>query len=119
MATKVTINIDPTEKILLKRKLNNNGQAQLFFTNEVARLSEPYVPFQDGDLKNKKVVSSNKITYIMPYARKQYFTNAGAGKEGTGKGGLRGKLWVKRCWGDKGKGICRSVAQFVGGRTEC
>lgn len=118
MATKVTINIDPTKKILLKRKLNNNGQAQLFFTNEIARLSEPYVPFQDGDLKNKKVVSSNKITYIMPYARKQYFTNAGAGKEGTGKGGLRGKLWVKRCWGDKGKGICRSVAQFVGGRTE-
>ena len=118
MATKVTINIDPTKKILLKRKLNNNGQAQLFFTNEIARLSESYVPFQDGDLKNKKVVSSNKITYIMPYARKQYFTNAGAGKEGTGKGGLRGKLWVKRCWGDKGKGICRSVAQFVGGRAE-
>ena len=41
MTTKVTINIDPTQKILLKRKLNNNGQAQLFFTNEIARLSEP------------------------------------------------------------------------------
>ena len=110
--------VDPTQKILLKRKLDNNGQAQLFFTNEIARLSELYVPFQGGDLKNKKVVSSNKITYIMPYARKQYFTNAGAGKEGTSKGGLRGKLWVKRCWADKGKGICKSVAQFVGGRSE-
>lgn len=118
MTTKVTINIDPTKKILLKRKLNNNGQAQLFFTNEIVRLSEPYVPFQGGDLKNKKAVSINKITYIMPYAKKQYFTNAGVGKEGTNKGGLRGKLWVKRCWADKGKDICRSVAQFVGGRTE-
>lgn len=118
MATKVTINIDPAEKILLKRKLNNNGQAQLFFTNEVARLSEPYIPFQGGDLKNKKTISKNKITYNMPYAKKQYFTNAGAGKEGTAKGGLRGKFWVKRCWGDKGKDICRSVAQFVGGRAE-
>lgn len=118
MATKVTINIDPTQKILLKRKLNNNGQAQLRFTNDIARLSEPYVPLQDGDLKDKKVISSNKITYNMPYARKQYFTNAGAGKEGTSKGGLRGKLWVKRCWADKGKGICKSVAQFVGGRSE-
>ena len=118
MTTKVTINIDPTQKILLKRKLNNNGQAQLLLTNEIARLSEPYVPFQGGDLKDKKAVSSNKITYIMPYARKQYFTNAGAGKEGTGKGGLRGKLWVKRCWADKVKDICKSVAQFVGGRSE-
>ena len=118
MATKVTINIDPAEKILLKRKLNNNGQAQLFFTNEVARLSEPYVPLQGGDLKDKKIISNSKITYNMPYARKQYFTNAGSGKEGTGKGGLRGKLWVKRCWADKGKDICKSVAQFVGGRSE-
>lgn len=118
MAIKVTINLDPTEKILLKRKLSKNGQAQLFFTNEIARLSEPYVPFQGGDLKNKKTISNNKITYNMPYARKQYYSNAGAGKEGNSKGGLRGKLWVKRCWSDKGKDICKSVAQFVGGRVE-
>lgn len=118
MATKVTINIDPAEKILLKRKLNNNGQAQLFFTIEVARLSEPYIPFQSGDLKNKKTISNNKITYNMPYARKQYYSNTGAGKEGNSKGGLRGKLWVKRCWSDKGKDICKSVAQFVRGRAE-
>lgn len=118
MAVKVTINLDPTEKILLKRKLSKNGQAQLFFTNEIARLSEPYVPFQGGDLKNKKTISKNKITYNMPYARRQYFENAGYGKEGNSKGGLRGKLWVKRCWADNGKNICKSVAQFVGGRAE-
>ncbi|MDU3723503.1 MAG: minor capsid protein [Clostridium celatum] len=118
MATKVTINLDPVEKILLKRKLNNNGEAQLFFTSEIARLSEPYVPFQGGDLKNKKTISKNKITYNMPYARRQYFENAGYGQEGNSKGGLRGKLWCKRMWADKGKGICKSVAQFVGGRAE-
>ena len=118
MATKVTINLDPVEKILLKRKLNNNGEAQLFFTSEIARLSEPYVPFQGGDLKNKKTISPKKITYNMPYARRQYFENAGYGKEGNSKGGLRGKLWVKRCWADNGKNICKSVAQFVGGRAE-
>ena len=54
----------------------------------------------------------------MPYARRQYFENAGYGKEGNSKGGLRGKLWVKRCWADNGKNICKSVAQFVGGRAE-
>ena len=53
----------------------------------------------------------------MPYARKQYYSNAGYGKEGNSKGGLRGKLWVKRCWADNGKNICKSVAQFVGGRV--
>lgn len=118
MATKVTINLDPVEKILLKRKLNNNGEAQLFFTSNIARLSEPYVPLQGGDLKDKKIISKNKITYNMPYARRQYFENAGYGKEGNSKGGLRGKLWVKRCWADNGKNICKSVAQFVGGRAE-
>ena len=117
MAVKVTINLDPTEKILLKRKLSKNGQAQLFFTNEIARLSEPYVPFLDGDLKNKKTISPKKITYNMPYAKRQYFGNSGYGKEGVNKGGLRGKLWVKRCWSHKGKDICKSVAQFVGGRV--
>ena len=113
----VTINLDPVEKMLLKRKLDENGQAQLFFATEIARLSEPYVPFLDGDLKNKKTISPKKITYNMPYAKRQYFGNSGYGKEGTSKGGLRGKLWVKRCWSDKGKDICKSVAQFVGGRV--
>lgn len=118
METKVTVNLDPVQKILLKRKLNKNGQAQLFFTSEIARLSEPYVPFLGGDLKNKKTISKNKITYNMPYARRHYFENTGYGKEGNSKGGLRGKLWVKRCWADNGKDICKSVAQFVGGRAE-
>lgn len=120
MATKVTINFDPTEKILLKRNLNNNGKAQCFFTSEIARLSDPYVPRLDGELKDKKNIelTNNKITYVMPYARRQYYTNSGNGKEGNSKGGLRGKLWVKRCWADKGKDICKSVALFVGGRAE-
>lgn len=114
---KVTININPAQQILLKRKLNKDGQAQLFFTNEIARLSEPYVPFLGGDLKNKKTISENKITYNMPYASRHYYTNSGNGKEGNSSGGLRGKQWCMRMWIDRKKDIVKSVSAFVGGRA--
>ena len=44
----IKIKIDPVDKILLKRNLNQNGQAQKFFSSEVRRMSDPYVPFQKG-----------------------------------------------------------------------
>ena len=41
---KIRLDIDPVDKILLKRNLNKNGAGQKFFTHEVRRLSTPYVP---------------------------------------------------------------------------
>lgn len=110
MATKVTINLDPTEKILTKRNLNKNGTAQRFFTSEVRRISDAYVPFDNGPLKNTAVESVDKITYVQPYSRKQYYENKGKG--------LRGKLWDKRMWSDRGKDITQAVAKFCGGRSK-
>ncbi|MDD7793693.1 minor capsid protein [Clostridium sp. 'White wine YQ'] len=107
---RVRINLDPADKILLKRKLNKNGDGQRLFTSEVRRISDAYVPFDNGSLKNTAVESVNKITYVQPYARKQYYENKGKG--------LRGKMWDKRAWADRGKEITRTVAKFVGGRTE-
>ena len=45
---KVKLNIDPVDKIMLRRKLNKNGDGQRFFTHEVRRLSDPYVPRRTG-----------------------------------------------------------------------
>ena len=118
MSTKVTINLDPTQKILLKRNLNENGKAQKFFTNEVARYSDRYVPFQDGNLKNTVRISTSKLEYIQPYSRKQYYDNSGRGKQGSANGGLRGRYWDKRMWADRGSGIVKSIANFVGGRSK-
>lgn len=109
MATKVSINLDPTEKILLKRNLNKNGAAQRFFTSEVRRTSDAYVPMDTAVLKNTAVEDVNKITYVQPYAGKQYYENKGQG--------LRGKLWTQRAWADHGKEITESVAKFCGGRS--
>lgn len=118
MTTKVTINLDPTQKILLKRNLNKDGKAQMQFTNEVARHSDPYIPKLVGTLKNEKIVSTSKIIYTQPYARRQYYENTGKGEEGMSKGGLRGKHWDKRMWADRGSGIVKSIAKFVGGRSK-
>ena len=94
----------------MKRKLNRNGDAQRFFTHEVRRLSDPYVPMQTGTLKNTAVEQTDKITYPQPYARCQYWENRGDG--------LRGKQWEKRMWNARGKEIVQSVAKFTGGKAK-
>lgn len=119
MATNVRIKMDDTGKILLKRYLNKDGQAQEKFTKEVAKYSDNYVPFQTGRLKNMMIeIHPSKIIYKAPYARKQYYTNKGLGKQGESAGGLRGKFWDKRMWNDRGNDIVKSIAQFVGGRAK-
>ena len=107
MSTKVTIDIDPADAILLKRHLQDNGPAQLFFANEVARLCDPYVPMQQGMLKNTKEITTGSVTYVQPYAQKQYYENKG--------NGLRGSYWDKRMWTDRGDEVVKSIAMFVGG----
>lgn len=114
----VKINLNSMDKILLKRNLDKNGKAQKFFTSEVRRTADPYVPFQQGSLKNTARIETNRIIYTQPYARKMYYENKGYGTQGTSRGGLRGKQWIKRMWSDRGKDIVKSIAKFVGGREK-
>lgn len=114
---RVRVNIDDTQTILLKRRLNRNGKAQQFFTSEVRRQADPYVPFRQGGLKNFQVqVHEDKIHYKAPYAKKQYYENRGLAKEGTSNGGLRGKQWIPRMWSDKGEKVVEAVSKYVGGK---
>ncbi|WP_346904897.1 minor capsid protein [Faecalicatena contorta] len=110
METKITLHMDTADKILLKRNLNRNGKAQKFFTHEVRRLSDPYVPFRNGPLKNTAAEQVNKITYGQPYARRQYYEHKGDG--------LRGRQWDKRMWASRGPEIVKSVANFTGGKAK-
>lgn len=103
----VRINLDSTKNILSKRKLDD--RAQLYFASEVARLSDPFVPKDSGTLKNTRQVTPGKITYIQPYARRQWYENKG--------NGLRGKQWCLRMWAYRKNDITSAVAKFVGGRT--
>lgn len=107
---KIRLQIDPVDRILLKRSLNKNGAGQRFFTHEVRRLSDPYVPFLTGMLKNTATEEVNRITYNTPYARRQYYENPGTG--------LRGPHWTERMWADRGKEIVKAVAEYCGGKSK-
>ncbi|MCE9656501.1 MAG: minor capsid protein [Clostridium sp.] len=118
MAAKVRIQMDPAQKILLKRKLNKNGDAQIKFTQECSKFMNNYVPYDTGRLKDAMIeMQTNKIIFHAPYARKQYYTNKGLGKQGIATGGKRGKYWDKRMWQNHGDEIVKTIAQFVGGRA--
>ena len=106
---KIRLQIDPVDRILLKRSLNKNGAGQRFFTHKVRRLSDPYVPFLTGVLKNTATEEVNRITYNTPYARRQYYENPGTG--------LRGPHWTERMWADRGKEIVKVTAAYCGGKA--
>lgn len=118
MTTKIRLEMNDTQKILLKRYLNKNGEAQVKFTKEVAKECNNYIPFKTGRLKDMMIeLQTNKIIYNAPYARRQFYNNKGNGNQGLNQGGLRGKRWDRRCWIDNGDRIVKSIANFVGGRS--
>lgn len=102
----------------------NLKEANQLFTNLVKEKSDPYVPFLTGNLKGTVVTEVNKITYSATkgsgssYAKKQYYTNKGIGKQGVNVGGKRGPHWDKRMWANDGKEIVKSVADFIGGKVK-
>lgn len=106
---KIRLQIDPVDRILLKRNLNKNGAGQRFFTHQVRTLSDPYVPFLTGVLKNTATEEVNRITYNTPYARRQYYENPGTG--------LRGPHWTERMWADRGKEIVKATTAYCGGKV--
>ena len=92
-------------------------QKQKYIDSEVLRHSDSYVPFRHGDLKKSgisgTVIGSGTVKYTAPYARQQYYTNAGHGEEGVnaldGAKGLRGKLWFERMKADHKDDILRGL----------
>ena len=114
----LTIRLDSTNAILSRRRMQQGGEAQIKFTKECAKAFNNYVPFKTGLLKDGSVeMGVDFIRYDTAYARKQFYTNAGNGKQGTSLGGLRGKRWDKRGWNDKSTEILQTIAEFCGGRT--
>ena len=107
---RVKLELDSTDKILLKRHLNKNGEGQQYFTKRVAAYSSNFVPRDTGRLSTDVTIRPTSVTWNQPYAKKQYYTNRGKG--------VRGSYWDKRMWASKGKTIVNEVAQFCGGRSK-
>ena len=74
-------------------------RAQYAFSQEAARLIDPFVPFDTGTLKNSVNQASKfdegLLVYNTPYARKQYYLHA-QGSDLRGDTGLRGSYWGQR-----------------------
>ena len=117
---KITTRINPASKILGDRGLGRGGRVQQFVDSEVLRLTDPYVPVQTGALKKSgitgTVVGSGEVVYKAPHARRNYYTNRGRGKQGTQKGGLRGRYWFARMKADHGGEIIAGAKKIAGGK---
>lgn len=92
----VKFNLDDCIK---KLGLNEQGRVQQFVTNEVKRLSEPYVPFDlggiteyPGQLLNSVEIQGTDVVWSTPYARRLYYH-----PEYNFQGApMRGGNWVER-----------------------
>lgn len=120
---RVTVKID-AKKILAERGLGSSDKVQKYLASEVARLSDPYVPMQQGMLKNQKTIAADgsKITYTQPYAHYQWYGKAMAGrppKKYTGDdltysgAPQRGPRWTERMLIDKRKELENNIEAFI------
>ena len=100
------------------------SNAQKIVDSEVLRRCDPYVPMQTGSLKRSgilgTVVGSGIVEYIAPYARRQYYTNSGNGRQGINKHSrhnttycLRGKLWFECMKANHKSEILRKAQEAV------
>ncbi len=114
---KVKLEILPENLLLAKRSLNKGGKAQIFVDSEVLRCCDSYVPFRTGMLKRSGITATVKgsgmVRYNTPYARLNYYSNKGNGKEGMNKGGKRGRLWFERMKPDYKDSILNGVKKIV------
>ena len=120
-----------TDRVLEKRGLGSSSKLAKVMASEVKRLSDPYVPMQQGTLKNTaQVVETSDgvaLVYEQPYAHYQYYGEVMAGrapKQYTGAAikhhgaPIRGANWEKRMMADRGDEVTRVVAKYVGGKIK-
>ena len=96
----VDVHLAGTEELLAGLGLQTGGKAQFFFSNEVLRLADKYVPMANGILKDSAMVTPDKegITYTAPYARYHWFGKLMVDPV-TGKGSffnpIEGRHWSR------------------------
>lgn len=134
MNVKVDINVS---KILKSRGLGSDNRARKYLASQVQKFSDPYVPMNVGNLKNRVVIAEDgsTLTYTSPYAHYQYygkvmgpnytngerFWSGKAPKEYTGEkltyhgAPMRGARWVERMLADKRNDLAKSVEAYIGG----
>ena len=122
MSVKVKVDIN-TAKILKSRGLGSDNSVRKYLASEVKRFCDPYVPMQQGLLKNQTTIApdGSQLIYTQPYAHYQYYGKVMTGrapKQYTGDdltyhGANRGAQWEKRMLADKSRELEQSVEAFI------
>ncbi len=98
------------------------AKVQYAFSQRVSDLTDKYVPFDTGTLKNSVNQASDfkggLLVYNTPYARKQYYLHEqGAGLHGDNR--LRGSYWGQRAIADHKDELVKfahnTAKQYLGG----
>lgn len=97
---KVTVKLKGAEDILLDKGLNNGGRVQRFFSSEVMRISNPYLPFRAGALQASARIADDGqgIIYNTPYARYHWYGKLMVDpktKKGAFYDPLTGRFWSR------------------------
>lgn len=123
MSVNVEIDFD-VNNILRVRGIGKSDGAQKFLASEVARLCDPYVPMEQGMLKNNYVIAldGSELTYIQPYAHYQYAGRAMGGRAPKSYTGaelrysgapMRGAQWDKRMLADRKQDLVKSIEDYI------
>lgn len=121
MSVKVDL---PKAEILKRLGLGGTKEVQKYLASQVKRLCDPYVPMQQGNLKNTATIAADgsQIVYSQPYAHYQYYGKVMAGrapKKYTGDdltyhgAPMRGPQWDKRMLLDKARDLEKSVEAYI------
>lgn len=119
--------IDSTSKIIKRLKIEENGPAQAFLTQSVARRCDKYVPFKSGALAGTVIqngkptsnVEKNKIIYTQNYAKAVYKGKTKKGKQmnfNTEKHPHATSHWDKKMKTAEIDEIVKEVRNFIGGK---
>jgi hypothetical protein len=94
--------------------------AQEFVDSECIRLTEPFVPKRTGMLEKSgilgSVIGSGKISYIAPYAKKQYYLPNR--KKTSNSEPLRGSFWFARSMALNKKTIEKGMEPYLKGKKK-
>ena len=120
MATSIKVNL-PLNNILKNHGLEKGGRVQAFMTNEVHRLSLPYIPFDNNPLSTTVDIEAESITYKSVYAQYQYYGKVMAGnpRQATEKNlnyqgaPRRGAFWEKRMLVDHKNELIKSIEDEI------
>ena len=99
-------------KVLSAFGLGASGTAQKYLAQRVRARSDKYVPKDTGLLKNTAVVSpgGETITYVQPYAKKQFYVNYHHADPN------RGPQWQKRMLAAERRELVTEMQIFLGRR---